>query len=61
LPLAVQRETLRYFYYKAHKDGDKDKKLLSLQRIIAVIAQLVEHQLPKLRVAGSNPVYRSNL
>ena len=26
----------------------------------AVVAQLVEHQLPKLRVAGSNPVYRSN-
>ena len=25
----------------------------------AVVAQLVEHQLPKLRVAGSNPVYRS--
>ena len=25
----------------------------------AVIAQLVEHQLPKLRVAGSSPVYRS--
>ena len=26
----------------------------------ATVAQLVEHQLPKLRVAGSNPVYRSN-
>ena len=26
----------------------------------AIIAQLVEHQLPKLRVAGSNPVYRSD-
>ena len=25
----------------------------------AEIAQLVEHQLPKLRVAGSNPVFRS--
>lgn len=25
----------------------------------AIIAQLVEHQLPKLRVAGSSPVYRS--
>ena len=23
------------------------------------VAQLVEHQLPKLRVAGSNPVFRS--
>ena len=28
--------------------------------IIAGIAQLVEHQLPKLRAAGSNPVSRSN-
>ena len=27
----------------------------------ADVAQLVEHQLPKLRVAGSNPVIRSNL
>ena len=27
----------------------------------AGIAQLVEHQLPKLRVAGSNPVSRSIL
>ena len=26
---------------------------------IAGVAQLVEHQLPKLRVAGSNPVSRS--
>ncbi len=25
----------------------------------ANVAQLVEHQLPKLRVAGSNPVIRS--
>ena len=25
----------------------------------AEIAQLVEHQLPKLRVAGSSPVFRS--
>ncbi len=26
---------------------------------LAVVAQLAEHQLPKLRVAGSSPVYRS--
>lgn len=25
----------------------------------AEVAQLVEHQLPKLRVAGPNPVFRS--
>ena len=25
----------------------------------AEVAQLVEHQLPKLRVAGSSPVFRS--
>jgi hypothetical protein len=29
------------------------------QIILAGVAQLVEHQLPKLRVAGSNPVSRS--
>ena len=28
---------------------------------IAVIAQLVEHQLPKLRVASSSLVYRSSV
>ena len=27
----------------------------------AEVAQLVEHQLPKLRVAGSSPVFRSNV
>ena len=26
---------------------------------IAIVAQLVEHNLAKVRVAGSNPVYRS--
>ena len=26
---------------------------------VAAVAQLVEHQLPKLRVAGSSPVCRS--
>ncbi len=36
------------------------KKCLTLRhQPYAVVAQLVEHQLPKLRVAGSNPVYRS--
>ncbi len=28
-------------------------------RVQAGVAQLAEHQLPKLRVAGSNPVSRS--
>ena len=29
------------------------------KRSVAEVAQLVEHQLPKLRVAGSSPVFRS--
>ena len=29
------------------------------KKIFAVVAQLVEHRLPKPRVAGSSPVYRS--
>ena len=33
--------------------------LVHLRSEIAEVAQLVEHQLPKLRVAGSNPVFRS--
>lgn len=36
------------------------KKSVTLHYIKnAVVAQLVEHGLPKPRVAGSNPVYRS--
>ena len=31
------------------------------KRDIAVVAQLVEHWLPKPRVAGSSPVYRSHV
>lgn len=38
---------------------EKLRKSLYLCRAKAVIAQLVERQLPKLQVAGSNPVYRS--
>ncbi len=29
--------------------------------LVAGVAQLVEHQLPKLRVAGSSPVARSGI
>lgn len=39
---------------------EKLRKSLYLCRAKAVIAQLVERQLPKLQVAGSRPVYRSN-
>ena len=35
------------------------RKKIILPRIDAAVAQLVEHQLPKLRVAGSSPVCRS--
>ena len=32
----------------------------SMETKFAEVAQLVEHQLPKLRVAGSSPVFRSS-
>ena len=35
------------------------RKKLYLRKRNAVVAQLVEHWLPKPRVAGSSPVYRS--
>ena len=35
------------------------QKVLTFAQTLAEIAQLVEHQLPKLRAAGSNPVFRS--
>ncbi len=49
---------------KSLKVFAKRKKTLSLQPQfkgkIAKVAQLVEHNLAKVRVAGSNPVFRSN-
>ena len=35
--------------------------MIPLQYVHAVMAQLVEHWLPKPRVAGSSPVYRSRM
>ena len=35
------------------------KKVLPLQPVSAEIAQLVEHDLAKVGVAGSSPVFRS--
>ncbi len=35
------------------------QNFLNLQLSIAAVAQLVEHQLPKLRVVGSSPICRS--
>ena len=35
------------------------KKVLPLQPVYAEIAQLVEHDLAKVGVAGSSPVFRS--
>ena len=35
------------------------KLIVTFVPAVAEIAQLVEHQLPKLRAAGSNPVFRS--
>lgn len=37
----------------------RHRGLFSTDIINAVVAQLVEHWLPKPRVAGSSPVYRS--
>ena len=34
--------------------------LIIFAGLYAVVAQLVEHQLPKLRVVGSSPIYRSS-
>ena len=38
----------------------KQKYIVSLHSSIAKIAQLVEHNLAKVRVAGSSPVFRSH-
>ena len=53
LTLTTQNTQLKTFIFKLY--------FITLQSNYAIIAQLVEHQLPKLRVAGSNPVYRSPL
>ena len=38
----------------------ESEDLVKNQKIIAEVAQLVEHNLAKVRVAGSSPVFRSN-
>lgn len=43
--------------FKSCNIGKKSVTLHCIKN--AVVAQLVEHGLPKPRVAGSNPVYRS--
>ncbi len=35
------------------------RKIYTFASAIAKVAQLVEHNLAKVRVAGSNPVFRS--
>ena len=37
----------------------KEKIMIKFAHQFAVVAQMVEHQLPKLRVVGSIPIYRS--
>lgn len=49
-----QRFVFVQFLFSFHE------KVVFLQPQKAVIAQLVERQLPKLQVAGSRPVYRSD-
>ena len=44
---------------KMPKQHLPSRKILYLRKQNAVVAQLVEHWLPKPRVAGSSPVYRS--
>lgn len=39
----------------------REKIIVKFAQPNAVVAQMVEHQLPKLRVVGSIPIYRSNL
>ncbi len=38
----------------------REKIIVKFAQPNAVVAQMVEHQLPKLRVVGSIPIYRSN-
>ena len=55
LYLGTSKQTTCYtFLDKLHK-----KIILALYCMYADIAQLVEYKLPKLGVAGSNPVVRS--
>ena len=57
---AVAEPFVRWHPIEGRRPGKSRNALLSLSlHRRAGIAQLVEHQLPKLRVAGSNPVSRS--
>ena len=48
-----------FFTISSHFSKNKSKSFLLLLQHHAKVAQSVEHQLPKLRVAGSSPVFRS--
>ena len=48
------------FHRARRRPLDRPPRIRSTDATDAGVAQLVEHQLPKLRVAGSNPVARSN-
>src|SRR6478672_11221657 len=55
-PLAIEEEAARQAPRRTSRLDDN-----AMVERNADVAQLVEHQLPKLRVAGSNPVVRSHL
>ena len=55
-----QRDSLVVMSQKGIAAGSRHPFQFHLDRLKAGIAQLVEHQPSKLRVAGSRPVSRSN-
>ena len=59
---SISEQADRIFVRAFFCDGSRVRNRLPLLIFSADarVAQLVEHQLPKLRVAGSNPVSRSN-
>ena len=55
----IQRVQYFFIFFK-NSLAEKEKQLY-LHHQNAEVAQLVEHNLAKVRVAGSNPVFRSKL
>ena len=53
-----RRENVRTMFRQDRSEGFRGAGHLVKLETPAGVAQLVEHQLPKLRVAGSNPVAR---
>lgn len=59
MPEIWQKKIIEYILFSYYMIANKN--ILFLHDQCAKVAQLVEHDLPKVGVAGSSPVFRSEI